>query len=37
VTYAGAALLGGAIAIGATLGYLMLRSRRRTGRPHSNQ
>jgi hypothetical protein len=31
VTYAGAALVGGAVAIGATLGYLMLRSRRRSG------
>jgi hypothetical protein len=29
VTYAGAALVAGAVAIGATLGYLMLRSRRR--------
>ena len=31
VTYAGAALVGGAVAVGATLGYLMLRSRRRHG------
>ncbi len=29
VTYAGAALLGGAIAVGASLAYLMLRARRR--------
>jgi hypothetical protein len=29
VTYAGAALVAGAVAIGATLGYMMLRSRRR--------
>lgn len=29
VTYAGAALLGGAVVVGAGLGYLMLRSRRR--------
>jgi len=28
VTYAGAALLGGAVAVGASLGYLMLRARR---------
>ncbi len=32
VTYAGAALLGGAVAIGAGLGYLMLRARRRARR-----
>jgi hypothetical protein len=30
VTYAGAALLGGAMVVGAGLGYLMLRSRRRS-------
>ena len=31
VTYAGAAIIGGAVVIGAGLGYLMLRSRRRSG------
>ena len=31
VTYAGVAIIGGAVAIGAGLGYLMLRSRRRSG------
>ena len=30
VTYAGVALVGGAVAVGAGLGYLMLRSRRRS-------
>jgi hypothetical protein len=32
VTFAGAALLGGAVVIGASLAYLMVRSRRRSGR-----
>ncbi|MGH9143818.1 MAG: SRPBCC family protein [Vicinamibacterales bacterium] len=36
VIYAGVALLGGAVAIGATLGYLMLRSRRGHRRLHAN-
>ena len=31
VTYAGAALVGGAVVVGAGLAYLMLRSRRRSG------
>jgi hypothetical protein len=29
VTYAGAALVGGAVAVGASLAYLMLRARRK--------
>jgi hypothetical protein len=36
VTYAGAALVGGAVVVGAGLGYLMFRSRRRSRSAHSS-